>query len=84
MALYGSTIPLDGGGFVTTVICPNHYSHQRLMIALNEIVPAASSERAAVAVAPMLDYGNPITPTVLDDDEEPPLRACATGNCNDE
>jgi hypothetical protein len=79
MALYGSTIPLDGGGFVTTVICPNHYSHQRLMRALNDIVPVAG-EPTPVAVAPIQDYGNPITPIALDD-EEPPLRACPTGGC---
>ena len=41
MALYGSSIPLDPGGFVVTVICPNVYSHARLMQALNNIVPEA-------------------------------------------
>jgi hypothetical protein len=41
MALHGSSIPLDGGGFVTTVVCPNHYSHQRLMLAISNIVPEA-------------------------------------------
>ena len=43
MALYGSSIPLDDGSFVTTVICPNAYSHQRLMQAVNNIVPEAAS-----------------------------------------
>lgn len=44
MALYGSSIPLDAmvaGGFVVTVVCPNAYSHQRLMQALQNIVPDA-------------------------------------------
>jgi hypothetical protein len=39
--LQGSSLPLDGGGFVVTVICPNAYSHQRLMQALLSIVPDA-------------------------------------------
>lgn len=41
MALYGSSIPLDSGETVVTVICPNAYSHSRLMQALNNIVPEA-------------------------------------------
>lgn len=39
--IHGSCIPLDGGGFVVTVICPNHFSYQRLIQVLNEIVPEA-------------------------------------------
>ena len=40
-SLHGSSIPLDAGGFVVTVVCPNAYSHSRLMQALNAIVPDA-------------------------------------------
>lgn len=43
MALYGSSIPLDSGETVVTVICPNAYSHSRLMQALNNIVPEAGT-----------------------------------------
>lgn len=39
--IHGSCIPLDGGGFVVTVICPNHFSYQRLIQVLNDIVPEA-------------------------------------------
>jgi hypothetical protein len=44
MALYGSSVPIEGlttGAMVVTVICPNTYSHQRLMQALLSIVPDA-------------------------------------------
>ena len=47
MALYGSTIPTDHGEFVVTVVCPNAYSHQRLMQAINSIVPDAGEPEAA-------------------------------------
>lgn len=50
MALSGSSFPLDHGGFITTVYCPNHYSHQRLMQALLSIVPDAG-EPPATAVS---------------------------------
>lgn len=40
-SLHGSSIPLDRGGFVVTVVCPNEGSHARLMQALQNIVPAA-------------------------------------------
>lgn len=91
MALHGCSVPLDTGGAVVTVICPNAYSHQRLMQALNNIVPEAA---AAVScdgqgnTPPHADVGHPITPSVLADEltmpEEPPLRACAAGGCGDD
>lgn len=91
MALYGSSVPHDNGGFVVTVICPNAYSHARLMQALNTIVPEAGDEAIVVPVEPA-----PPIPEVLadeipaDDDEstlgEPPRKdwtACnlITGEC---
>ena len=42
MALHGSTVPTDHGEYVVTVICPNDYSRQRLMQAINAIVPEAA------------------------------------------
>ena len=48
MALYGSTIPLDAGGFVVTVVCPNAYSRDRLMQAMNTIVPDAGHPETLV------------------------------------
>lgn len=76
MALYGSTIPLNDGQYVTTVICPNAYSHSRLMQALNNIVPEAAEpvpapEHHAIE-APMPPH-DPIYP------EEPALRANPLG-----
>ena len=42
MALpYGSSFPLPDGSFVVTMVCPNEYSHSRLMQAVNTIVPDA-------------------------------------------
>lgn len=45
MALYGSAVPLNVDPaekpVAVLVVCPNAYSHQRLMAALNEIVPEA-------------------------------------------
>lgn len=47
MALYGGSIPIEvkpgDKPVVVTVVCPNAYSHQRLMQALNSIVPEAAS-----------------------------------------
>jgi hypothetical protein len=40
-SLHGSSVPLDSGGYVVTVVCPNAYSHMRLMQALQNIVPDA-------------------------------------------
>ena len=37
MKLYGSSIPLDDGGYVVTVVCPNQGSHDRLKIELSRI-----------------------------------------------
>lgn len=80
-SLHGSSIPLDAGGFVVTVVCPNAYSHQRLMQALNSIVPDAGqwpSDEGNTAAPVREDYGNPVTPVVLadevpaDDDEGAP------------
>lgn len=82
MALYGSSIP-NGSGYIVTVICPNQFSHARLMQALNNIVP----EAAAVScdgqgnTPPHADYGHPITPEEVFAPDEPPLRACAAGGC---
>lgn len=42
MALHGSTVPTDHGEFVVTVICPNAYSRDRLMQAMQNIVPEAA------------------------------------------
>lgn len=50
MSLHGSSVPLDSGGFAVLVICPNTYSHQRLMQALNNIVPEAGDPPAAPAL----------------------------------
>lgn len=41
MALHGSSFPLDDGSFVVTTVCPNAFAHQRLMQAINGIVPDA-------------------------------------------
>jgi hypothetical protein len=48
VALYGSTIPLDAGGFVVTVVCPNRYSKEKLMQSLNSIVPEAGQPETLV------------------------------------
>lgn len=95
MALFGTSVPLhelrpEERPVATLVICPNQFSHARLMQALNNIVP----EAAAVScdghgnTPPHADYGHPITPSVLAEEvfapDEPPLRACAAGGCGDE
>lgn len=58
MPLYGSSFPLDGKGFVVTVVCPNQGSHSALMRSLNNITPEAyepgpppplTAEREAIA-----------------------------------
>jgi hypothetical protein len=67
MALYGSSVPIEGlttGAMVVTVICPNAYSHQRLMQALLSIVP---------------DAGH--VPLVVDGDEPIGPGGCAGGAC---
>jgi hypothetical protein len=38
---HGSSFPLDDGTFVVTIHCPNKFAHQRLMQAINGIVPEA-------------------------------------------
>lgn len=92
MALYGSSVPLDSGGFAVTVVCPNAYSHTRLMQLLNTIVPEAADVEALVVPVAI----PPAPPEVVaeevpaDDDEstlgEPPRKdwtACniQSGEC---
>lgn len=55
MALFGSSVPLSNGGHVVTVICPNRYSHGRLMQALNEIVPEAGDPTPAYPTTLQVD-----------------------------
>lgn len=59
MALYGSSVPIEDlpGAMVVTVICPNAYSHQRLMQALLSIVPDAGH------VPLVVDGDEPIGPS---------------------
>ncbi len=73
MPLHGSTIPTDHGEYVTTVICPNHYSHQRLMQALQSIVPEAAEPGPHHAIEA------PLPPFVTLDDDGVPV--CKTGAC---
>lgn len=86
MALYGSSIPLDSGATVVTVICPNAYSHARLMQALNTIVPdaGAATNVAQPATHHAIEVPMPAFDTLQDDDEgapgEPPR--CRTGACD--
>lgn len=58
MPLYGSSVPIDVNPadkpFAVLVICPNQYSHQRLLSALNEIVPEAAT------VTPLVVEGDAI------------------------
>ena len=72
MALYGSAVPLNVDPaekpVAVLVICPNAYSHQRLMSALNDIVPEAGRPvpiddgDGNTAAPPHADYGNPRAP----------------------
>lgn len=55
MTLYGHAIPLDGGGYAVTVICPNHGSYVRLMTEVGRI------EADAFAPAIALADGHPAT-----------------------
>lgn len=83
MALHGSSVPLDHGGFVVTVVCPNSYSYQRLMQALQNIVPDAGEPVVAFA-AP--DPARPLhvfrDPECDDDEGERDFTQCRVeGGC---
>lgn len=67
LTLQGSSVPLDHGGFVVTVVCPNHYSHQRLMQALLSIVPDAGEPSA---VSPAMADARAVTPTLRDPEQD--------------
>lgn len=98
MALYGSAFPVDvkpgDKPVVVTVICPNEYAHQRLMQALNNIVPEAGDATVYDPSyvhhdAVMAQHEGPVAAALRelaeanDDDlgapDEPPR--CKTGNC---
>lgn len=94
MALYGSSIPLDDGSFVVTTICPNAFSHQRLMQALNNIVPEAGdppppppkticSNTNATLRDLAEDLQRRLDEAEREDDtgEEYTIPGCATGSC---
>lgn len=76
--IYGSSFPLDAGGVIVTVHCPNEFAHKRLMQAINGIVPEAGEPLPVEdnTAPPHNDYGNPITPIYP---EEPALRANPLG-----
>lgn len=48
MKLYGHPIPLDGGGYVVTVICPNDGSYERLMVEVGRIEADAFAPEIAL------------------------------------
>lgn len=73
MPLHGSTIPTDHGEFVTTVICPNAFAHQKLMQALQSIVPEAGAPTPHHAVTA------PMPPHVTFDEDGVPQ--CKSGAC---
>lgn len=75
--IYGSSFPLDAGGVIVTVHCPNEFAHRRLMQAINGIVPEAGEPVADNAAPPQHDYGNPVSFPFPE--EEPPLRANPLG-----
>ena len=86
MALHGSTVPTDHGEFVVTVVCPNAYSHQRLMQAINSIVPDAGEPEAAhhATEAPMPPHLAERLDGQDDDEGTPyPIPSCATGGCGE-
>lgn len=49
MRLYGHAIPLDDGGYVVTVVCPNEGSYRRLMVEVSRI--EADGFAPAIALA---------------------------------
>jgi hypothetical protein len=77
MALHGSTVPLDHGGFAVMVICPNQYSYWRLMQALNGIVPDAGEPTPQPTSATVNAYIAGFEPN--EDGVIAPV--CATGSC---
>jgi hypothetical protein len=79
MALHGSSFPDDHGGFVVTVHCPNAFAHQRLMQAINNIVPDAGEPTPQPVTSPERDYAylagfQPNEDGVI-------VPGCATGVC---
>ena len=73
MALYGSSVPIEGmssGAMVVTVICPNTYSHQRLMQALLNIVPDAGEPHPSAYLAGFQQNEDGVI-----------VPGCATGAC---
>jgi hypothetical protein len=48
MRLYGQAIPLDGGGYVVTVVCPNRGSFERLMVEVSRIEADAFAPEIAL------------------------------------
>lgn len=93
MALHGSSFPLDDGSFVTTVHCPNAFAHQRLMQAINNIVPDAGDppqQPNAITLAAIADsYEGRVEATTpyiagFEPNEDGVIvkGGCATGSCD--
>lgn len=78
-SLSGSSVPLDTGGFVVTVICPNAYSHQRLMQALQNIVPDAGDPPPQPTTREQSAYMSGFEPN---EDGVIVKGGCATGSCD--
>lgn len=77
MALRGSSFPLDDGSFVTTVHCPNAFAHQRLMQAINNIVPDAGDP------PPPPDKPTPYIAGFEPNEDGVIVKGgCATGSCD--
>lgn len=80
--LQSSALPLDGGGYVVTVVAPSKASFQALLGAINRINPDAFEPVGpmphGMAAALLRDL-----PTVRGDDEGEPyiVLGCATGAC---
>lgn len=93
---HGDAVPLEGARRVCIVPLPNDFCEFRLLAALANICPQAAdpverAESLAVAAGEPATGGGassqitPLEPRLAGiADEEPPLRACATGGCGDE
>jgi hypothetical protein len=75
MALHGSSVPLDHGGFAVLVICPNQYSYWRLMQAINGIVPDAGEP------TPQPEKPNAYIAGFEPNEDGVIAPVCATGSC---
>lgn len=75
MALHGSSFPLDDGSFVVTTVCPNAYSHRRLMQLIGTIVPDAGEP------TPQPETRNAYIAGFEPNEDGVIVPGCATGVC---